>query len=108
MIVGFFLLLEICQRLSPKTEIVAQLATRKTSKLEILQQRRDIDPWHALSVLKNQSRSELALLINGTAHCANMMPSRPTDPLPLVQARKRISAQVGEWLELAQKITGGR
>nr|XP_056701727.1 thymus-specific serine protease [Euleptes europaea] len=66
----------------------------------------DIDPWHALSVLRNQSRSELALLINGTAHCANMMPSRPTDPLPLIQARKWISAQVGEWLELAQKITG--
>ncbi|XP_015277190.1 PREDICTED: thymus-specific serine protease, partial [Gekko japonicus] len=66
----------------------------------------DIDPWHALSVLKNQSRSELALLINGTSHCANMMSSSPTDPLPLVQARKRISAQVGEWLELARKTTG--
>ncbi|XP_054855282.1 thymus-specific serine protease [Eublepharis macularius] len=67
----------------------------------------DIDPWHVLSVLKNQSRSESALLINGTSHCADMRSSCPTDPLPLVRARKRINAQVGEWLELAQKITGG-
>ncbi|XP_077192685.1 thymus-specific serine protease isoform X2 [Paroedura picta] len=68
----------------------------------------DIDPWHTLSVLKNQSHSELALLINGTAHCANMMSSLPTDPLPLVLGKKWISGQVGEWLELAQKMTGDR
>lgn len=48
----------------------------------------NIDPWHALSVLKNQSRSELAILINGTSHCANMNPSKPSDPLPLVLARE--------------------
>ncbi|XP_060113528.1 thymus-specific serine protease [Heteronotia binoei] len=66
----------------------------------------DIDPWHSLSILKNQSSSELALVINGTAHCADMLPSSFTDPLPLVQARKFIDAQVSEWLELAQKMTG--
>lgn len=48
----------------------------------------DIDPWHALSILKDQSFSERAILINGTAHCANMMASKPGDPLPLVQARQ--------------------
>ncbi|XP_026514692.1 thymus-specific serine protease [Terrapene carolina triunguis] len=63
----------------------------------------DIDPWHALSVLKNQSRSELAILINGTSHCANMNPSRPSDPLPLVLARERIDYHVGDWLSLARK-----
>nr|XP_032651508.1 thymus-specific serine protease [Chelonoidis abingdonii] len=63
----------------------------------------DIDPWHALSVLKNQSRSELAILINGTSHCANMNPSRPSDPLPLVSARQRIDYHIGDWLSLARK-----
>ncbi|KAH0631521.1 hypothetical protein JD844_005874, partial [Phrynosoma platyrhinos] len=28
----------------------------------------DIDPWHALSILEDQSPSERAILINGTAH----------------------------------------
>ncbi|XP_072126012.1 thymus-specific serine protease isoform X2 [Mobula birostris] len=58
----------------------------------------DIDPWHALSVLKNQSRSELAVLINGTAHCANMNPPEKDDPPSLQQARKRIDDQIGVWL----------
>ncbi|XP_059806855.1 thymus-specific serine protease [Hypanus sabinus] len=58
----------------------------------------DIDPWHALSVLKNQSHSELAVLINGTAHCANMHPPKQDDPLSLQQARKRIDDQIGVWL----------
>ncbi|CAM4618422.1 unnamed protein product [Lepidochelys kempii] len=63
----------------------------------------NIDPWHALSVLKNQSRSERAILINGTSHCANMNPSKPSDPLPLVLARERIDYQVGDWLRSARK-----
>ncbi|XP_060639774.2 thymus-specific serine protease-like [Anolis sagrei] len=63
----------------------------------------DVDPWHVLSVLKDQSLSELAIVINGTAHCANMDSPLPTDPLPLVEARKKITSQVGEWLELARK-----
>ncbi|XP_053123064.1 thymus-specific serine protease [Hemicordylus capensis] len=66
----------------------------------------DIDPWHALSVLKNQSLSEVAILINGTAHCANMSPSQPFDPLPLVEARQRITSQVGIWLKRARKMDG--
>ncbi|KAG9461461.1 hypothetical protein GDO78_016817 [Eleutherodactylus coqui] len=48
----------------------------------------DIDPWHALSVLKNQSHSEIAIFINGTAHCANMNPSRSSDPPSLQKARE--------------------
>ncbi|XP_042299520.1 thymus-specific serine protease-like [Sceloporus undulatus] len=64
----------------------------------------DVDPWHSLSVLEDQSSSERAILINGTAHCADMnMPSN-TDPLPLVEARKKINAQVGEWLKLAKEM----
>ncbi|KAG8448823.1 hypothetical protein GDO86_015771 [Hymenochirus boettgeri] len=63
----------------------------------------DVDPWHALSVLKNQSHSEIAILINGTSHCANMNPSRTSDPLPLQEARKEIAVQVGTWLKSAQE-----
>uniref|UniRef100_A0A8D0BRG3 Thymus-specific serine protease n=1 Tax=Salvator merianae TaxID=96440 RepID=A0A8D0BRG3_SALMN len=67
----------------------------------------DIDPWHVLSVLKNQSSSELAILIHGTAHCANMNPSMPGDPASLVQAREQISSQVADWLKLAGKMHQG-
>ncbi|XP_067412775.1 thymus-specific serine protease [Emydura macquarii macquarii] len=63
----------------------------------------DIDPWHALSVLTNQSRSELAILINGTSHCANMNPSKKSDPRPLILAREWIDYHVGDWLRLARK-----
>ncbi|XP_039627224.1 thymus-specific serine protease [Polypterus senegalus] len=63
----------------------------------------DIDPWHALSVLSNQSRSELAILINGTSHCANMNSARPTDTFPLKMARLEIANQVGRWLRAAQE-----
>ncbi|XP_077141822.1 thymus-specific serine protease [Ranitomeya variabilis] len=62
----------------------------------------DIDPWHALSVLKNQSRSEIAIFINGTAHCANMGSSRPTDLPALQKAREEIATKIGEWLHNAR------
>ncbi|CAH2314237.1 thymus-specific serine protease [Pelobates cultripes] len=55
----------------------------------------DIDPWHALSVLKNQSHSEVAIFINGTAHCANMSPSRPNDP-PSLQKAREVRMQIVE------------
>ncbi|XP_073405233.1 thymus-specific serine protease [Dendrobates tinctorius] len=62
----------------------------------------DIDPWHALSVLKNQSRSEIAIFINGTAHCANMGSSRPSDPPALQKAREEIASKIEEWLHNAR------
>ncbi|XP_078287160.1 LOW QUALITY PROTEIN: thymus-specific serine protease [Rhinoraja longicauda] len=58
----------------------------------------DIDPWHALSVLRNQSHSELALVINGTAHCANMNPPETGDFPSLRHARQIIEDQIGDWL----------
>ncbi|KAM9326334.1 thymus-specific serine protease [Gastrophryne carolinensis] len=63
----------------------------------------DVDPWHALSVLKNQSRSEIAIFINGTAHCANMGPSRSTDPPSLQKAREEIALKIAEWLKSARE-----
>lgn len=64
----------------------------------------DVDPWHALSVLKNQSHSEIAIFINGTAHCANMSPSRTSDPPSLQKAREEIANKIGEWLQSARMI----
>ena len=47
-----------------------------------------IDPWHALSVLSSLSSTETAIFINGTSHCANMLPPDKHDPPGLTQARK--------------------
>ncbi|XP_067831153.1 thymus-specific serine protease isoform X2 [Heptranchias perlo] len=63
----------------------------------------NIDPWHALSVLKNQSSSEVAVVINGTAHCANMNPPEDRDPPSLRQARQKIDDQIGIWLASAHQ-----
>lgn len=57
-----------------------------------------IDPWHALSVLDNVSPTELALIIPGTAHCADMRDDSPSDPPALTAARQKINDQIGEWL----------
>lgn len=56
-----------------------------------------IDPWHALSIVKDV-RSLKALFINGTAHCANMYPPRLSDRVDLNLARLAISTLVGQWV----------
>lgn len=58
-----------------------------------------IDPWHALSVLTNQSATELSIFIPGTSHCANMGSDQPSDPLALRQARQRVALLVGDWIK---------
>ncbi|XP_070620828.1 thymus-specific serine protease isoform X2 [Erythrolamprus reginae] len=62
----------------------------------------DVDPWYPLSVLKDESMSEPAILINGTSHCANMFSYRLNDPLSLIRARQQITSWVGKWLNLAK------
>ncbi|XP_064612363.1 thymus-specific serine protease-like [Liolophura sinensis] len=61
-----------------------------------------IDPWHALSVLKNLADEEIAVFINGTSHCQNMGSNRPGDAAALRAARMEIDTIVGKWLEEAQ------
>jgi len=58
----------------------------------------NIDPWHALGVTKPISSTLTTVFINGTAHCANVLPARDDDPPSLVQARKDIQAQIDKWL----------
>ncbi|XP_063240826.1 putative serine protease K12H4.7 [Bacillus rossius redtenbacheri] len=57
-----------------------------------------IDPWHALGITRNTS-SAPAIFIEGTAHCANMYPSLPTDPPQLTAARSEIGRLIRQWLD---------
>jgi serine protease 16 len=63
-----------------------------------------IDPWHWLSVLASIPGSDQsAIYIPGTAHCANMHASQPSDPEPLKQARVQIQNTISSWLQLARQ-----
>jgi hypothetical protein len=57
-----------------------------------------IDPWHALSIT-NMTGASYSILINGTAHCANMLPPKPTDIPALQKARLQISEQLKAWIQ---------
>jgi len=58
----------------------------------------NIDPWHALSVTENVSETVTAILINGTAHCANMFPAGPNEHA-LAEAQAQIAQQISLWLD---------
>ena len=66
-----------------------------------------IDPWHALSVLKNQTFSEVAIFIPGTSHCANMGSESPDDPPALRQARQVRLVEGTGGRETGEKGAGG-
>ncbi|VVC45214.1 Alpha/Beta hydrolase fold,Peptidase S28 [Cinara cedri] len=57
-----------------------------------------IDPWHALGITKTRTNNTVSIYIDGTAHCANMYPSTPTDPPQLTEARTTIKEYLNEWL----------
>ncbi|GMR50680.1 hypothetical protein PMAYCL1PPCAC_20875 [Pristionchus mayeri] len=60
----------------------------------------NLDPWHALGITAqgNLDKSVVPILIDGTAHCADMYPARPEDLPQLVQARQTILANIKSWL----------
>lgn len=58
-----------------------------------------VDPWHYLSVTTQVKSDIPVILINGTAHCANMYPSRAEDLPQLTQARAKISDLIGTWIK---------
>jgi hypothetical protein len=58
-----------------------------------------IDPWHALSILSTSNPGITTIFINGTAHCANMLPPSPSDPQSLVQARFEIQSILSYYLQ---------
>lgn len=60
-----------------------------------------IDPWHILGVLPETAVAhpgQLAVLINGTAHCADLYPSSADDPLSLKDARAKIVAAIASFI----------
>ncbi|XP_052220287.1 putative serine protease F56F10.1 isoform X1 [Dreissena polymorpha] len=61
-----------------------------------------LDPWRVVSsngTLPNAYGDHESILIEGTAHCADMMPPKMTDPPGLVDARKKISEHIGLWIK---------
>jgi len=58
----------------------------------------NIDPWHALSVVENISSTVEAILINETAHCANIIPYSKGDPQGIKDAQDRTEFLIGQWL----------
>uniref|UniRef100_A0A0N4Z9D0 Serine protease K12H4.7 n=1 Tax=Parastrongyloides trichosuri TaxID=131310 RepID=A0A0N4Z9D0_PARTI len=54
----------------------------------------NIDPWHALGVLSQTNSQNYPIIINGTAHCADMYPSSSSDYASLTDARQKIRKQM--------------
>jgi len=57
-----------------------------------------IDPWHALGITDPPSADLPTVLIPGTAHCADLYPSRSLDPPQLTAARKEFVDYLNAWL----------
>lgn len=58
-----------------------------------------LDPWHALGITEDLSPSSTAILIPGTAHCANLYPPSKDDPAPLTEARNKIGNLISSWVK---------
>ena len=58
------------------------------------------DPWHVLGVLRNLGATMPALLIEGTAHCSDLYPSRTSDLPSLKSARQYEWSVLDSWLKL--------
>ena len=56
------------------------------------------DPWHALGITEDNG-ANTAILIPGTAHCANMYPASQNDPPQLKQARQTVGKLIAKWLD---------
>eukprot|EP00088_Acartia_fossae_P038980 TRINITY_DN4052_c1_g3_i2.p1 TRINITY_DN4052_c1_g3~~TRINITY_DN4052_c1_g3_i2.p1 ORF type:complete len:487 (+),score=107.90 TRINITY_DN4052_c1_g3_i2:51-1511(+) len=57
------------------------------------------DPWHAMGITQTNKSGMEAILIPGTAHCANMYPPSKQDPQELTSARQRIGQLIQKWVE---------
>jgi len=63
----------------------------------------NIDPWHSLSVTTDLSRTVRAILINGTAHCADMTPFVPGNSPALAVAQAEISQYISKFLRRSRR-----
>uniref|UniRef100_A0A183FN98 Serine protease K12H4.7 n=1 Tax=Heligmosomoides polygyrus TaxID=6339 RepID=A0A183FN98_HELPZ len=58
----------------------------------------DVDPWHALGKLESNSSTIIPVVIEGTAHCADMYATSINDLPSMTAARKTISSQLMQWI----------
>ncbi|CAG2101392.1 unnamed protein product [Medioppia subpectinata] len=58
-----------------------------------------LDPWHALSVLKDLNNSTKAVMIENYSHGGDMYGSSPSDTQSLKNAQKLIEQQIAEYLK---------
>uniref|UniRef100_A0A8R1HVG7 Serine protease n=1 Tax=Caenorhabditis japonica TaxID=281687 RepID=A0A8R1HVG7_CAEJA len=58
----------------------------------------DIDPWHALGKLTSNNSGIVPVVINGTAHCADMYGASSEDSVYLTAARQTIANVLNGWL----------
>ncbi|XP_063298534.1 putative serine protease K12H4.7 isoform X1 [Pelobates fuscus] len=58
-----------------------------------------IDPWHALGINSNISYDVVAIQMQDAAHCADMYPERPEEPLAVPVARRSIFTLLTKWLQ---------
>lgn len=58
-----------------------------------------IDPWHMLGITTSLNPQAPAILINGTAHCANMYPPSKHDLPQLKAARNQVGQMIDQWLK---------
>ncbi|XP_076623576.1 putative serine protease K12H4.7 [Colletes latitarsis] len=58
----------------------------------------DVDPWHALSVLRDVNKFSPAILIKGSSHCRDLYSDAATDVEDLVRARARVRKIIGSWI----------
>ncbi|KAI7800555.1 thymus-specific serine protease [Triplophysa rosa] len=67
----------------------------------------NIDPWAELSVTWNDTTvdNDRVILINGTAHCADMNHHKALDKPVLHRARKEIERRVAMWLTMQNGTT---
>uniref|UniRef100_A0A0N5BHV7 Serine protease K12H4.7 n=1 Tax=Strongyloides papillosus TaxID=174720 RepID=A0A0N5BHV7_STREA len=57
------------------------------------------DPWNAVGVINRTNSQNYPILINGTAHCADMYPEADDDLPSLVEGRGKIRALLKSWLQ---------
>uniref|UniRef100_A0A0N5BHV6 Serine protease K12H4.7 n=1 Tax=Strongyloides papillosus TaxID=174720 RepID=A0A0N5BHV6_STREA len=57
-----------------------------------------VDPWHALGVLSKTNERNYPVIIEGTAHCADMYPAASDDLPSLTKARKTIKDTLAQIL----------
>jgi len=70
-----------------------------TSGTNILFVNGNIDPWHALGVTQDVSSTLTTILIDGTAHCRNVLPVDDKSPPDLIEAIKKTEKTISEWLQ---------